>query len=231
MCTTANYIKEVCTKITSRSANKNFISIQSILLTKKKKKWKPWHSSDIFYFLCTTSHSCCNQMTCEKPSCKTPAERKQVRQRGDGLSRIRIQQAINRSIFLKVQMKCMQFTLKTNIYNSFFFFFFLNQICYITNTSEKHGEREKTKTGFALSALKHFWSYRIITYIHYFRDRSTYWRESEIWPGILLLLLSSDGYVINIFSIAWLHISVLRLSKLWRRKRWVCGFFLFLWLH
>lgn len=37
MCTTANYIKEVCTKITSRSANKNFISIQSILLTKKKK--------------------------------------------------------------------------------------------------------------------------------------------------------------------------------------------------
>lgn len=128
MCTTANYIKEVCTKITSRSANKNFISIQSILLTKKKKKWKPWHSSDIFYFLCTTSHSCCNQMTCEKPSCKTPAERKQVRQRGDGLSRIRIQQAINRSIFLKVQMKCMQFTLKTNIYNSFFFFFFKSNL-------------------------------------------------------------------------------------------------------
>lgn len=128
MCTTANYIKEVCTKITSRSANKNFISIQSILLTKKKKKWKPWHSLDIFYFLCTTSHSCCNQMTCEKPSCKTPAERKQVRQRGDGLSRIRIQQAINRSIFLKVQMKCMQFTLKTNIYNSFFFFFFKSNL-------------------------------------------------------------------------------------------------------
>ena len=32
------YIKEVYTKITSRSANKNFISIQSILLKKKKKE-------------------------------------------------------------------------------------------------------------------------------------------------------------------------------------------------
>lgn len=170
-------------------------------------------------------------MTCEKPSCKTPAERKQVRQRGDGLSKnqnpagdkqIHFPQSSDEMYAIYTQNKYLQFL---------FFFFFLNQICYITNTSEKHGEREKTKTGFALSALKHFWSYRIITYIHYFRDRSTYWRESEIWPGILLLLLSSDGYVINIFSIAWLHISVLRLSKLWRRKRWVCGFFLFLWLH
>lgn len=169
-------------------------------------------------------------MTCEKPSCKTPAERKQVRQRGDGLSRIRIQQAINRSIFLKVQMKCMQFTLKTNIYNSFFFFFFKSNLLHNKYVGETWRTGEN-KNRFCFIRTKALWSYRIITYIHYFRDRSTYWRESEIWPGILLLLLSSDGYVINIFSIAWLHISVLRLSKLWRRKRWVCGFFLFLWLH
>ena len=51
-------------------------------------------------------------MTCEKPSCKTSAERKEVRQRGDGLSNIRIQQAINGPIFLKIQMKRMQFTLE-----------------------------------------------------------------------------------------------------------------------
>ena len=91
----------------------------------------------------------------KKPSCKTPAERKQVRQRGDGLSRIRIQQAINRSIFLKSSDEMYAIYTQKQIF-TIPFFFFLNQICHITNTSEKHGEQEKTETGFALSTLKHF---------------------------------------------------------------------------
>ena len=196
----------------------------------KKKKNESHDIAQIFSIFFVQHHThVVMKWHVKKPSCKTPAERKQVRQRGDGLSRIRIQQAINRSIFLKSSDEMYAIYTQKQIF-TIPFFFFLNQICHITNTSEKHGEQEKTNR-FCFIHTKALWSYCVITYIHYFRDRTTYWRESEIWPGILLLLLSSDCYVINIFSIAWLHISVLRLSKLWRRKRWVCGIFPFLWLH
>lgn len=76
--------------------------------------------------------------------------------------------------------------------------------------SEKHGKREKTD--FALPVLKHFWSYCIITYIHYLR--SIYIRKRKVTNHVFTsLLLSSIHFFINIFSVAfpgaWLHISVL----------------------
>lgn len=68
-------------------------------------------------------------MTCEKPSCKTPAERKQVRQRGDGLSKnqnpagdkqIHFPQSSDEMYAIYTQNKYLQFL--------FFFFFFKSNL-------------------------------------------------------------------------------------------------------
>lgn len=178
------------------------------------------------YFLPTTSHLCCNEMICEKPSCKkTSAERE--RQRADGFYlELESKPAINGPVFLKILMKCIKFThwilSNQNKYLQFLFFFLLlNQIRFITQMSEKHGKQEKTKTCFALSTLKHFWSYCIITYIHYFQFRSTYWWESEIWPGIWF----TATLLINIFSVVFP--APRRPSFLWATEKEtmsVCGF-------
>lgn len=112
-------------------------------------------------------------MTCEKPSCKTPAERKQVRQRGDGLSKnqnpagdkqIHFPQSSDEMYAIYTQNKYLQFL---------FFFFFKSNLLHNKYVGETWRTGEN-KNRFCFIRTKALWSYRIITYIHYFRDRSTY---------------------------------------------------------
>lgn len=86
--------------------------------------------------------------------------------------------------------------------------------------SEKHGKREKTQTGFTVCELKHFWSYCIKhTFTTLEIDRQT---EEKVKSDhvFVSLRLSSNGSVINIFSV------VFPSSVMKKETVRVCGVFL-----
>lgn len=57
------------------------------------------------------------------------------------------------------------------------------------------------KTGFALSVLKHFWSFCFMTFIRYLKNRSTYSRVMKLDQVFRSLLLFVICCVINILSL------------------------------
>lgn len=111
-----------------------------------------------------------------------------------------------------------------NKYLHFLFFF----VC----VSSSFHSKTKNRFCFLLSALKHFLEL-LYRNIHSIPCRSIYAPRTKMKfdQVSVYLLLCSDGFVINIFSVdipgAWLPINALYSRKLWRRKQWACGFSLF----